>query len=33
VKDFPVVVTIDAHGNSLHKSVLTASLAKLNQRL
>ncbi len=25
VKDFPVIVTIDAHGNSLHESVLRSS--------
>lgn len=29
VKDFPVVVTIDAHGNSLHKDIEAASGAKL----
>jgi tartrate/fumarate subfamily iron-sulfur-dependent hydro-lyase beta chain len=33
VKDFPVVVTIDSHGNSLHKKVLNASLAELERRL
>jgi len=27
VKDFPVVVTMDSHGNSLHKDVLAKSLA------
>jgi fumarate hydratase class I len=26
---FPVIVTIDAHGNSLHKEILAASKAKL----
>jgi len=25
VKDFPAIVTMDAHGNSLHKDVETAS--------
>jgi len=29
VEDFPVVVTMDAHGNSLHKDVHAASTAKL----
>lgn len=29
VKDFPVVVTIDAHGNSLHKDLEATSGAKL----
>jgi len=29
VKDFPVVVTIDAHGQSLHREVLAASAARL----
>jgi fumarate hydratase class I len=29
VKDFPVIVTMDAHGNSLHKDVETASAAAL----
>jgi fumarate hydratase class I len=29
VKDFPAVVTMDSHGNSLHKDVETASAAKL----
>ena len=29
VERFPVVVTIDAHGNSLHKEVEAASAAKL----
>ena len=31
--DFPAVVTMDAHGNSLHKEVLTASRAELAKRL
>jgi fumarate hydratase subunit beta len=30
VEKFPVVVTIDAHGNSLHKDVEAQSAAKLN---
>jgi tartrate dehydratase beta subunit/fumarate hydratase class I family protein len=29
VVDFPAVVTIDAHGNSLHKDVLERSQAEL----
>ncbi len=29
VENFPVIVTIDAHGNSLHKEVLAASQAEL----
>jgi fumarate hydratase class I len=29
VVEFPVIVTIDAHGNSLHKEVLAASKAEL----
>jgi len=29
VKDFPAVVTIDSHGNSLHKEVFAASQAEL----
>jgi len=33
VQDFPAVVTIDAHGNSLHKEVFTASQAELAKRL
>jgi len=33
VEDFPVVVTIDAHGNSLHKEVFAASQAALAKRL
>lgn len=31
VENFPVVVTIDAHGNSLHKDIEAASGAKLAQ--
>ena len=33
VADFPAVVTIDAHGNSLHKDVFAASQAELAKRL
>jgi fumarate hydratase class I len=33
VENFPVVVTIDAHGNSLHEKVFAASKAALEQRL
>ena len=33
VEDFPAVVTIDAHGNSLHKEVFAASQAALAKRL
>jgi tartrate dehydratase beta subunit/fumarate hydratase class I family protein len=29
VVSFPVVVTIDAHGNSLHKEIFAASQAEL----
>ena len=29
VKDFPVIVTMDSHGNSLHKDVETASAKQL----
>ena len=29
VKDFPVVVTMDSHGGSLHREVLDASTAEL----
>jgi fumarate hydratase class I len=29
VKDFPVIVTMDAHGNSLHKDVETESAKNL----
>jgi fumarate hydratase subunit beta len=31
VKDFPVVVTIDAHGNSLHKDIEASSAQALSQ--
>ena len=33
VADFPAVVTMDAHGHSLHKDVLAASQAELAKRL
>jgi tartrate dehydratase beta subunit/fumarate hydratase class I family protein len=33
VKNFPVVVTMDAHGNSLHRDVMAASQAALQKRL
>jgi fumarate hydratase subunit beta len=33
IVDFPVVVTIDAHGNSLHKDILAASRAALAERV
>ena len=33
VKDFPAVVTMDAHGNSLHKEVFAASQAELEKHL
>ena len=33
VTDFPAVVTIDSHGNSLHREVLAASQAALAGRL
>jgi len=33
VENFPAVVTIDAHGNSLHKEVLAASQAELAKHL
>ena len=33
VVDFPAVVTIDAHGRSLHKEILAASSAELAKRL
>lgn len=33
VQDFPAVVTIDAHGNSLHKDVLATSQEELAKRL
>ena len=31
IKDFPVIVTMDAHGNSLHKDIENLSLEKLKQ--
>jgi fumarate hydratase class I len=33
VERFPAVVTMDAHGNSLHKEVFTASQQKLSTLL
>ena len=33
VKDFPVVVTMDSHGNSLHKEVQAHSLSQLKTLL
>jgi fumarate hydratase class I len=33
IEDFPAVVTIDAHGNSLHKVILARSTAALEERL
>lgn len=33
IENFPAVVTMDAHGNSLHKEVLAASSAALAERL
>jgi len=33
IVDFPAVVTIDAHGNSLHQHVLASSQAELAKRL
>lgn len=33
VEDFPVVVTMDSHGKSLHKEILANSSAALAQRL
>lgn len=33
VKEFPAVVTIDAHGNSLHRDIQTASQAELTTLL
>ena len=33
VAEFPAVVTIDAHGNSLHKEVFAKSQAELARRL
>ena len=31
VKDFPAIVTMDAHGRSLHEDVLAASAEKLGR--
>jgi len=33
IEDFPAVVTIDSHGNSLHKTIFTSSQAELAKRL
>jgi fumarate hydratase class I len=33
VERFPIVITMDAHGNSLHKEVDAASRAKLEELL
>src|SRR6202000_2313949 len=33
IEDFPAVVTIDAHGNSLHKDILAQSRAALAEKL
>jgi fumarate hydratase class I len=33
VADFPAVVTIDAHGNSLHEEIFAKSQAALAERL
>jgi fumarate hydratase class I len=33
IVDFPAVVTIDAHGHSLHKQIFAASSAELAKRL
>ena len=33
VENFPVVVTLDSHGNSLHKEVFAASRAELERHL
>ena len=33
IVDFPAVVTIDAHGHSLHKEIFAASSAELAKRL
>jgi fumarate hydratase class I len=33
IVDFPAVVTIDAHGNSLHKEIFAKSQAALAERL
>jgi fumarate hydratase class I len=33
IEDFPAVVTMDAHGNSLHKEIFAKSQAALAERL
>jgi fumarate hydratase class I len=33
VENFPVVVTMDSHGNSLHKEVFAASQAELAKHI
>jgi fumarate hydratase class I len=33
VEDFPAVVTMDAHGHSLHKEIFARSQAALAERL
>jgi fumarate hydratase subunit beta len=33
IENFPVVVTMDAHGNSLHQEIFAASQAELSKRL
>ena len=33
IEDFPAVVTMDAHGHSLHKEVFATSQAELARRL
>jgi len=33
IEDFPAVVTIDAHGHSLHKEIFASSQAELTKRL
>ncbi len=33
VQDFPAVVTMDSHGNSLHRDIMAASQAELAKRL
>ena len=33
VENFPAVVTIDSHGNSLHKEIMTQSQAELAKRI
>jgi fumarate hydratase class I len=33
IEDFPVVVTMDSHGGSLHREIRAASEAALNERL